>query len=67
MIMHLRGNAGLTSTRLSRGDRVRADSGVVGNPGRIRSIPYSFTTITAVARSSTRSPPRLGHRSQRLT
>lgn len=38
MITHLRSTAGLSSRRLSTGDRVRVASGVYGNPGRIRSI-----------------------------
>ncbi|MCV7219167.1 hypothetical protein H7J51_28285 [Mycobacterium crocinum] len=38
MITHLRSTAGLSSHRLSTGDRVRVASGVYGNPGRIRSI-----------------------------
>lgn len=38
MTMHLRGTAGLSPISLSAGDRVRVASGVLGHPGRIRSI-----------------------------
>jgi hypothetical protein len=45
MIMHMCSTAGLSSTRVATGDRVRVASGVFGNAGRIRSISAGHILI----------------------